>query len=61
MHLTDKGLPTGAWRELTDAEEAQLLDAVKDSDGDPTARVEGPRPKDFHQPGPGYRGERPRR
>ena len=61
MHLTDKGLPTGAWRELTDVEVAELLDAVKDSDGDPTARVEGPRPNDFHQPGPGYRGERPRR
>jgi 23S rRNA pseudouridine2604 synthase len=61
MHLTDKGLPTGAWRELTNAEVAQLLDAVKDSDGDPTARVEGPRPNDFHQPGPGFRGDLPNR
>lgn len=61
MHLTDKGLPTGAWRELTDAEVGQLLEAVKHSDGGPTERVEGPRPKDFHQPGPGYRGPRPRR
>lgn len=61
MHLTDAGLPTGAWRELTNCEVAQLLEAVKDSDGGPTERVEGPRPKDFHQPGPGYRGERPPR
>ncbi|MGA1398022.1 MAG: pseudouridine synthase [Schleiferiaceae bacterium] len=61
MQLTDQGLPTGAWRELTDAEVAQLLEAVKDSDGNPTERREGPRPKDFHQPGPGYRGEPPHR
>jgi len=40
---------------------AQLLEAVKFSDGDPTARVEGPRPKDFHQPGPGFRGDLPNR
>lgn len=60
MHLTDEGLPTGAWRELTEPEVAKLLEAVKVSDGRPTARVEGIRAKDFHQPGPGYRGTKPK-
>lgn len=61
MHLTDEGLPYGAWRELNPREVDELLDAVKESDGGPTARVVGPRPKDFHQPGPGFRGQRTRR
>ncbi len=56
MHLTDSGLGLGHWRELTPSEVEQLLEAVKDSDGGPTAPTQGPRPKDFHQPGPGYRG-----
>lgn len=55
MHLTDAGLPTGSWRELTPAELAQLLDAVRDSDGNPTAPRTGAKPRDFAQPGPGYR------
>lgn len=56
MHLTDSGLGLGHWRELTPSEVVHLLEAVKHSDGGPTAPTQGPRPKDFHQPGPGYQG-----
>ena len=61
MHLTDDGLEYGAWRRLTDSEVQQLLWAVRDSDGAPTERRIGPKARDFHQPGPGYLGERPDR
>ena len=57
MHLSSDGLEPGSWRELTESEVRKLQAAVKDSDGGPTASKAGPRPKDFHQPGAGYRGK----
>jgi 23S rRNA pseudouridine2604 synthase len=56
MHLSSDGLAPGSWRELTESEIQKLHSAVKDSDGGPTEQKPGPRPKDFHQPGAGYRG-----
>lgn len=55
MHLNMNGLKRGSWRELTVLEVDKLLEAIKDSDGSPTNTNTGPRPKDFDQPGPGYR------
>jgi len=57
MHLSSDGLEPGSWRKLTESEMQKLLAAVEDSDGGPTPKKSGPRPKDFHQPGSGYRGD----
>jgi 23S rRNA pseudouridine2604 synthase len=60
MHLSDEGLPLGSWRELSGPEIVKLLELIKDSSGNPTSQTKGIRAKDFHQPGPGYRGTKPR-